>query len=283
MIDLDLDIDDEPEPEPPKEKAPPKSPNEPPRNTQASPEDFRDELMLASCCMGDSEGRLFGRADHLPVEAFESQEVRAVWRAMKEGFVFAKDEAAFERAAGLSIARLLQIETMAGLGTGFTEHLRVLQERWRAREYLSIAAQMVKTPDMDPNVAIKRLEALKEQHSNRESDGFAVWKLPDFENYTPPIDDVILGEAGGVAYWRDHELMLLLGPGGVGKSRINLQLAVSQILSREFLGFMTFGPPRRWLLMGNENSVERYKKELALMLAGATEEERKLVSEYLLI
>lgn len=111
--------------------------------------------------------------------------------------------------------------------------------------------------------------------------GFPVWSLDDFARHVPAADTAIMGEDSGVQYWHDRELALLLGPGGVGKSRLNLQLALSQILQREFIGFKTYGPPRRWLLMGNENSVDRYKHELDRMLRGSTEDERRLVSDNL--
>ncbi len=115
----------------------------------------------------------------------------------------------------------------------------------------------------------------------RKPVGFTVWGVADFEKHLPALDNVILGEANGSRYWHDKQVALLLGPGGVGKSRLNLQLAISQILGWEFIGFQTFGPPRRWLVMGNENSVERCKKELAKMLSGASTEERVLVAENL--
>ena len=113
--------------------------------------------------------------------------------------------------------------------------------------------------------------------------GFTIWTIDDFENYDPPEDDVLMGEPGGHTYWRDRELALLLGPGGVGKSRLALHLALAQILGRAWIEFQLHGPPRRWLIIGNENSARRFKAELQMMLRDATPTERTLVASHLFI
>ena len=113
--------------------------------------------------------------------------------------------------------------------------------------------------------------------------GFTVWRVSEFAQHEPPKDDAILGDGCGSVLWRDRQLMLLLGPGGVGKSRLRANLAFWQITGRGGLGFKTFGPPRKWLLTGNENSVRREKEALAAMLTSATKAERELLEEHLLI
>jgi hypothetical protein len=57
-----------------------------------------------------------------------------------------------------------------------------------------------------------------------------------------------------------------LGPGGVGKSRIMLQLAICMILGREFLGIPTFAKGKRWLVFQTENSRRRLHEDLKKML-----------------
>lgn len=113
--------------------------------------------------------------------------------------------------------------------------------------------------------------------------GFTVYTLTDFEGYVPAKDDAILGEGNGQVFWRDREIAYLAGPGGCGKSRFILCLAVAQILSRPFCGFMTFGPPRTWLLLSNENSPRRIREELRKICAGLTPAERDLIDRHLFI
>ncbi len=128
-----------------------------------------------------------------------------------------------------------------------------------------------------------RLGAIEASTLTHGKRGFTVWTVDDFEKYLPPEDDALMGEDGGHIYWRDRELALLLGPGGVGKSRLVLHLAIAQILRRKWIGFELHGPPRRWLIIGNENSARRYQSELRLMLRDLPPTERNLVAGHLFI
>lgn len=56
--------------------------------------------------------------------------------------------------------------------------------------------------------------------------------------------------------------LTILGAGGVGKSRLLLQLAVCTITGREFIGFVTRGRDLRWLILQGENSNRRLKFDL---------------------
>lgn len=60
-----------------------------------------------------------------------------------------------------------------------------------------------------------------------------------------------------------------LGPGGIGKSRLVLQLAVQSILGKEWLGFdTTRAAGKRWMLLQTENSLRRLQNDLRKMIAG---------------
>lgn len=56
--------------------------------------------------------------------------------------------------------------------------------------------------------------------------------------------------------------LTILGPGGVGKSRIVLQLAAETIVGRPFIGLETHGAGLRWLIIQVENGNRRLQFDL---------------------
>lgn len=139
-------------------------------------------------------------------------------------------------------------------------------------------APLTANPKAGPNLPPDLCEA-----GSPPKKGFTIWTPDDFEKYDPPADDAMMGDGSDCVYWRERELALLLGPGGVGKSRLLLQLAIADILKFEFIGFELKGAARRWLIMGNENSARRYQDELRRMMRDLTPEQRRLVAENLCI
>lgn len=77
------------------------------------------------------------------------------------------------------------------------------------------------------------------------------------------------------------QLCSILGQGGTGKSRFAMQLAIFQILGREFAGFPTHQEPLKHLLIGTENSIHRQQGELRKMISKFTPEEKALIHEHL--
>lgn len=60
----------------------------------------------------------------------------------------------------------------------------------------------------------------------------------------------------------------ILGPGGVGKSRMVMQLAMCMVVGAPFLGMPTHGQDLRWLFIQSENSNRRLKKDISAMVFG---------------
>lgn len=60
----------------------------------------------------------------------------------------------------------------------------------------------------------------------------------------------------------------LLGPGGVGKSRLSLQLGVCTITGRVFLGMPTRAKGNKWLFLQTENSNRRLHCDLKKIVPG---------------
>ncbi len=75
-------------------------------------------------------------------------------------------------------------------------------------------------------------------------------------------NDTILGDN----FWSRGQMLALLGPGGVGKSRLALQMAVCVVGGLTFLGMTTRGRGLRWLFLQTENSNRRLKRELHSMI-----------------
>ena len=71
------------------------------------------------------------------------------------------------------------------------------------------------------------------------------------------------------------QLMEIIGGSGLGKSRMMLNLAVNQVLGRDFAGLPTCKRPLKWLFYGNENGFYRYRNDLRQMLKFCTADERE--------
>jgi hypothetical protein len=70
------------------------------------------------------------------------------------------------------------------------------------------------------------------------------------------------------------EVMEVVGPPGIGKSRIMLNLAVNQVLGRKFGNHPVLGRPLRWLFLGSENSLARWQYDIKRMSSVLTADER---------
>ena len=71
------------------------------------------------------------------------------------------------------------------------------------------------------------------------------------------------------------QLMEVIGGSGLGKSRMMLNLAVNQVLGRDFAGLPTCKRPLKWLFYGNENGFYRFRNDLRQMLKFCSSEQRE--------
>lgn len=75
------------------------------------------------------------------------------------------------------------------------------------------------------------------------------------------------------------QLTTVVGQGGTGKSRLVMQVAVSQVLGWSVAGLPVHPDPLRHLLIGTENSIYRQKSDYLKMTNALTAEQRHLVDE----
>ena len=66
---------------------------------------------------------------------------------------------------------------------------------------------------------------------------------------------------------------VVFGQGGLGKSRLALNLARNQVLGVPFAGLPTAPRPLRHLMMGSENSIHRLQGDVRRMMAGLSAEQ----------
>lgn len=73
------------------------------------------------------------------------------------------------------------------------------------------------------------------------------------------------------------QLTTVIGQGGTGKSRVVMQIALSQILGWSLGGLKTHAQPLKHLLIGTENSIYRQKGDYLKMTKTLSPEQRELV------
>lgn len=74
---------------------------------------------------------------------------------------------------------------------------------------------------------------------------------------------------------------LIVGPGGIGKSRASLNIAFHQVLELPFAGLPTAARPLRHLVMGSENSMYRLHDDIEHMSGGLSEYKLDLLAEHI--
>lgn len=123
----------------------------------------------------------------------------------------------------------------------------------------------------------RRLTFAIEDTSGKAKTPYTVWQPEAFRAFEPPPDLNFIG----AGYIRRRQLTTLIGPPGVGKSRLSLWLAVSHITGRNFFDLDAANGPAKWLFFGNENDPLRQKTDLGYFYNHLTAPEQKLVDQYL--
>lgn len=84
-------------------------------------------------------------------------------------------------------------------------------------------------------------------------------------------------------YLAKGNALTVVGAGGLGKSRLMLQMVICCTLGRPFVGWETNAAGTRWLILQTENGNRRLQADLSRMLAGCTAEEMRILDDCLRI
>ena len=84
-------------------------------------------------------------------------------------------------------------------------------------------------------------------------------------------------------YLAKGNALVVIGAGGLGKSRLVLQMAICCALGRPFIGWDTNALGTRWLILQTENGNRRLQADLSRMLAGFTSDELEHLDDCLRI
>lgn len=134
-------------------------------------------------------------------------------------------------------------------------------------------------PTIQANIVPVEIPAYPINPSNEQET-----KSPDASVKRAPLTLRSIGEILKMTF-DDSELVLsngylalgertaICGMGGVGKSRLTMQLALCCRTGRDFLGWPTNGRELRWLFLQTENSCRRLKFDLERMLTAFTDNE----------
>ena len=91
-----------------------------------------------------------------------------------------------------------------------------------------------------------------------------------------------LGQCFALGYGRVR-LHAIFGQGGLGKSRISMNIARNQVLSMPFGGMSTGTKPLRHLFMGTENGLHRLQHDIRKMSSGLHPEQVALLDEHIFL
>ena len=113
------------------------------------------------------------------------------------------------------------------------------------------------------------------------SQKFTVRGVSEILSYEIPADHGLVRNENKESLFELGSVAGIVGPPGVGKSRMALQLAIAQITGRQWCNLDTISPPRKWLLIGNENSRRRIARDLQGMTATLAPEKVALLKDHL--
>ena len=192
------------------------------------PHSIEAEEGLLGCMLLDGR-KLIARcvAEALPISAFYSAQNRIIYQ--KICAVHLRGDEIDPGVLRIELAAAGQLESAGGenhlsqivaqvpttaLERQYLDKVRELHARRELLRAIQEITERVDDPQTSPDDLVDAIhlqgERFKSISSGAKTKGFTVWRPSDFEKHVAPLDDGILGEAGGPVYWRDRELALVL-------------------------------------------------------------------------
>jgi hypothetical protein len=261
------------------------------------PHSMEDEKALLGSMMADKGAVIPDVARRVSTEHFYIPAHRTIFQAILDNF---------EQVEEINFSTVTQYLTKAGqinsvggpgyvteIGTivptsvNFEYYLETVETNYALRRLITGATETLRwayQPGIDVPALVKhvqgRAESLAALALPRKS-GLTVrtpgelidMTFDDTDNY---FGDRILAASQGCT---------LLGPGGVGKSRLSLQLAVCMITGRDFIDMPTRAKDMKWLFVQTENSNRRLHYDLKKIVSALalTSDEMATVDRLLFI
>jgi hypothetical protein len=150
-----------------------------------------------------------------------------------------------------------------------THHIDILVERHQRRELIQSTSDIARrAADEREDIGALALVARERAEwvgtlSVARKTGLTVRTLSELVGMTFDEKDNYFGDRIVAA----GQACTLLGPGGIGKSRLSMQFAVCMITGRDFLEMPTRGRGMKWLFVQTENNNRRLHFDLKNMVA----------------
>lgn len=158
-----------------------------------------------------------------------------------------------------------------------------IARQYDIRSFHGRVAELIEQLQQTPALFVPVIREIALMVSKAESRFAAEKEVPrpatriDALNYIPPENDELLLPS----YLTLGEVTIITGAGGAGKSRLVLQLAVDQILGRQWCGLHTAGDPQTWLFEGHENNWKRWKADFMRVSQGLTADQTALIDKHI--
>ena len=134
--------------------------------------------------------------------------------------------------------------------------------------------EMVKRDCADPSG--KETSGKVDGESSNPAKGYTVRSWGEVVELNIPPKQSIVG-----GFFTCSQVQVIFGQGGVGKSRLGLNIARNQVLGLPFLGMETGAKPLRHLFIGNENDIHRWQIDCRCMSRGLKQEQIEKLKEHI--